>query len=100
LLAGHGAYALIAGAVTLKGLRRWPKFASTTYGSNLRLWVERAAAGEEITIVRRGKKVARLGPPAPLAMDVPDLSKFRASIKLRGEPLSQTVIRQRREARY
>jgi prevent-host-death family protein len=58
---------------------------------NLRELVERAEAGEEITIVRRGKQVARLMPPAP---------EFRASIKLKGEPLSQTVIRQRREARY
>ncbi len=69
-------------------------------GNNLEALIERAQAGEEIVIVRRGKEVARLVPPAPQAVNVPDLAQFRASIKLEGEPLSETVIRQRREARY
>ena len=30
----------------------------------------------------------------------PDLTEFRASIHLQGESMSETVIRQRREARY
>ena len=28
-------------------------------------WMERAAAGEEILIIRRGRRYARLGPPDP-----------------------------------
>jgi prevent-host-death family protein len=28
-------------------------------------WMERAAAGEEILITRRGRRYARLGPPDP-----------------------------------
>jgi prevent-host-death family protein len=68
--------------------------------ANLRQLVERAAAGEEISILRRGRRVARLVPPERSATDAPDLTEFRASITVRGEPLSKTVIRQRRDARY
>lgn len=68
--------------------------------ANLRELVERAEAGEEISIVRRGRQVARLVPPRRRVQDAPDLTEFRASIAITGEPLRQTVIRQRREARY
>lgn len=68
--------------------------------ANLRELVERAEAGEEIGILRRGRRVARLIPPEADVAEVPDLTEFRASIQIEGEPLSQTVIRQRRDARY
>ena len=68
--------------------------------TNLKALVDRAEAGEEITISRRGKQVARLVPPVREPRRFPDLTAFRASIPLRGEPLSETVIRERREARY
>ena len=68
--------------------------------SNLRALIERAEAGEEIVILRRGRKVARLVPPPREPARFPDLTAFRASIALKGEPVSDTVIRQRREARY
>lgn len=67
---------------------------------NLRAYIERAEAGEEIVIRRRGRAVARLVPPEPERSRFPDLTEFRASIEMEGEPLSETVIRQRREARY
>lgn len=58
-------------------------------------------AGEEIKITRRGKVVATLTPPPKQApRPLPDLTEFRASIKLKGESMSETIIRERREARY
>lgn len=68
--------------------------------SNLREYLDRAEAGEEIVVTRRGKEVARIVPPRREPGKFPDLTEFRNSIKLRGEPMSETVIRQRRESRY
>ncbi|MPZ14822.1 MAG: type II toxin-antitoxin system prevent-host-death family antitoxin [Chloroflexi bacterium] len=68
--------------------------------STLRALIVRAEAGEEIVILRRGKEVARLVPPQREPQRFPDLSAFRASIALTGEPASETVVRQRRDARY
>ena len=68
--------------------------------AGLRALLERAQAGEEIVILRRGKEVARLVPPARGPAAFPDLTAFRAGIALVGEPLSDTVARQRRDARY
>ena len=56
--------------------------------------------GEEILILRRGKKVARLVPVANSEKRLPDLSNFRASIALHGDSLSQTIINGRNEERY
>lgn len=63
--------------------------------------VRAAEDGEPVTITRRGKSVARIVPagdrrPAGL----PDMSRFRASIAVRGKPLSRVVIDGRRETRY
>lgn len=68
--------------------------------NRLRDLVKRAEAGEEIVILRRGKQVARLVPLPQTPHRLPDLSAFRASIAVDGEPLSKTVIEERREARY
>jgi prevent-host-death family protein len=68
--------------------------------SNLRRLIERAAAGEEIVILQRGKEVARLLPPKRESKPFPDLTAFRESIALKGEPLSETVIHERRAARF
>jgi len=67
---------------------------------NLRAVLDRAEAGEEIVITRRGKEVARIVPPRRESARFPDLTEFRKSIKLRGESASETVIKMRREARY
>lgn len=63
-------------------------------------FIARVEAGEEIHITRRGKVVAHLLPPQPKPMEFPDLSAFRAKIELRGESMSETVIRERSEAPY
>ncbi len=62
--------------------------------------LNRVAKGEEIVIQRRGKAAARLVPPAGPRMLLPDLTTFRASIRVKGEPMSTAVIRERREERY
>jgi antitoxin (DNA-binding transcriptional repressor) of toxin-antitoxin stability system len=52
-------------------------------------------------ILRRGRPVARVEPVAgPKRAGLPDLSEFRASIKVKGRPLSKVVAAQRKEARY
>ncbi len=62
--------------------------------------LNRVARGEEIVIQRRGKAAARLVPPARSYMLLPDLTTFRASIRIRGGPMSATVIKGRREERF
>jgi len=61
--------------------------------------LDRVEKGEEIIINRRGKRVAKIVPPGKLN-NLPSLKDFRASLKLRGKPLSQTVIDARKEERY
>jgi len=68
--------------------------------SSLKALIDRAEAGEEIQIFRRGRQVARLVPPERKPNQFPDLDAFRASISVSGEPLSETVIRERRASRY
>lgn len=63
-------------------------------------YITAASDGEEVVITRRGKPVARLVPPTGEGVEFPDLSEFRSSIALEGEPLSETVIDERRQARY
>jgi prevent-host-death family protein len=62
--------------------------------------LDRTQKGEEVVILRRGKKVARLVPIADTDKRFPDLRTFRKSISIKGKPLSRTVIQQRNEERY
>jgi prevent-host-death family protein len=61
--------------------------------------LNRVEKGEEIIIKRRGKRVARMVPSRG-ENHLPSLRDFRASLKVRGKPLSQTVIDARKEERY
>jgi len=62
--------------------------------------VRAAARGESIVITVRGKEAARLGPVEEKAnKQFPDLGEFRKSIKLKGKPMSKTVVEMRREER-
>ena len=61
--------------------------------------LNRIEKGEEIIIKRRGKKVARMV-PSHSENSLPSLNDFRSSLKVRGKPLSQTVIDSRKEDRY
>jgi len=61
--------------------------------------LDRAEQGEEITILRRGKTIARLVPPKREVKRLPSLAEFRASIKVKGLPLSAMVHKERDESR-
>lgn len=56
--------------------------------------------GEEITILRRGKQIARLIPSKNSKRTLPSLKEFRASIRSKGGPLSADVVRGRERERY
>ena len=63
--------------------------------------VSAAERGEPTVITRRGRQAARVEPVrAGKGGPLPDLTAFRASIKIKGEPLSKVVTRLRRSARY
>ena len=80
--------------------------------------LDRVRAGEEVSISDGGREVARLVPPAPAACENPVLERlsieeqadrdawleelrlFRESITVMGEPISEAVIRLRREEPY
>ncbi len=68
--------------------------------SKISALLDRTRKGEEIIIVRRGRRVARLVPFDVKERRLPDLSDFRSSIAIKGDALSQMVIRQRNEERY
>ncbi len=62
--------------------------------------VTAAEHGETVVITRRGKKVAQIAPlPKKQSESLPDLTEFRKTIRLRGKPMSRTVIEMRREER-
>ncbi len=61
--------------------------------------LNRVEQGEEVTILRRGKTIARMVPPKREAKRLPDLTEFRASIKVKGLPLSAMVRKERDESR-
>jgi prevent-host-death family protein len=62
--------------------------------------LKKVEKGDEIVVLRRGKQVARLVPFRRKEKQLPELKEFRASIKVKGEPLSVTVLRGREEERY
>lgn len=64
---------------------------------NLRALIERVEAGEEIVILRDGKAVARLVPPDREPKQFPDLTEFRASIKIKGETPLEALLNMRTE---
>jgi prevent-host-death family protein len=66
----------------------------------LKTLLDEVSSGQEIAVVRRGREVARLIPPKRNRRRLPALSSFRASIRVRGEPVSRVVARARREGRY
>ncbi len=67
---------------------------------NLRSLPERVAAGEEISLLHRGKEVARLSPPRGSRRKLQSLDAFRRSISVKGPPLSGEVAKGRRKERY
>lgn len=63
--------------------------------------VRAAEHGEATTITRRGKEVARIVPAEQKSLKpLPDLTEFRASIKVKGRSLTEELLAMRREERY
>jgi prevent-host-death family protein len=63
--------------------------------------IDQVAAGAQVAIMKRGKEVARLiPPPATKPVPFPSHKALRASIRFKGEPISRTITRMRREKRY
>ena len=62
--------------------------------------LNRAEKGEEVLLFRRGKKVARLVPVKKVQKTLPSLKAFRASIRIKGQPLSMAVLKNREEERF
>jgi prevent-host-death family protein len=69
--------------------------------SNLRELVDRAAAGEEISLTRRGREVARLTPPKKSPRRLPDLTDFRKRLLAEGAKTTEsTIVKMREEERW
>ena len=61
----------------------------------LKSLLDRVEAGETITIARYGAIVAKLVPPARRPKRLPSLATLRRTIKPKGRPLSNVVVRAR-----
>jgi prevent-host-death family protein len=68
--------------------------------SKLSMLLKYAEAGDEVVILRRGKKVARLLPSRDEGRRLPSLREFRASIRVKGDTMSAVIMRERKEKRY
>jgi prevent-host-death family protein len=68
--------------------------------SKFSMLLKHAEAGDEVVILRRGKKVARLLPSHDEGRRLPPLKEFRASIHIKGDSLSAAIMRERKETRY
>ena len=67
---------------------------------SLRRLLDEVQAGDEVVVMRRGVEVGRLVRPERKPPPLPDLRGFRASIRLRGIPLSRSIREARRSGRY
>ncbi|MFH0785021.1 MAG: type II toxin-antitoxin system prevent-host-death family antitoxin [Pseudomonadota bacterium] len=62
--------------------------------------LDRSQMGEEVVIMRRGKRIAKLVPVSITSKRLPDLHSFRNSITVKGDSLGSAVVDDRNEARY
>ena len=62
--------------------------------------LKRVEKGSEVVLLRRGKRVARLVPAKKVQKTLPSLKEFRASIPIKGQPLSMAVVKDREEGRF
>jgi antitoxin (DNA-binding transcriptional repressor) of toxin-antitoxin stability system len=67
---------------------------------DLRRLLDQVQAGDEVVVLRRGVEVGRLVLPERKRPPLPGLSRFRASIKVGGVTLSQSIREARRSSRY
>lgn len=62
--------------------------------------LDRSQMGEEVVIMRRGKRIAKLIPVSNASKRLPDLHSFRKSITVKGDSLGSAVVEGRNEERY
>ena len=62
--------------------------------------LKRVEGGGEVVLLRRGKRIARLVPAERKQGRLPTLKEFRASIRIKGQALSLSVIRGRGKERF
>jgi len=62
--------------------------------------LKRVEEGGEVVLLRRGKRIARLIPAERKQGRLPTLKEFRASIQIKGKPLSIDVLRGREDERF
>ena len=67
--------------------------------SKLSELLNKVEKGQEITITRRGKKVARLVSTRTKAT-LPSLKGFRQTLSVIGKPMSEEIIASRKTERY
>ncbi len=68
--------------------------------SKLSSLLKQVEEGDEVVILRRGKKVARLVSSQNEGRRLPRLRDFRASIRIKGDSLSGVVLAERKGTRY
>jgi prevent-host-death family protein len=68
--------------------------------SKFKALLDEVLSGHPVSVVRRGREVARLVPPKRRGRRLPALRAFRTSIRVTGGSTSRTISRARREARY
>ncbi|MBS3917356.1 MAG: type II toxin-antitoxin system prevent-host-death family antitoxin [Deltaproteobacteria bacterium] len=68
--------------------------------ARLSFLLKKVEKGDEILLLRRGKKVARLVPVQTPQRSLPSLKEFRSSIQLKGKPLSAVVVESREKERF
>jgi prevent-host-death family protein len=68
--------------------------------SKLSMLLKHVEAGDEVVILRRGKRLARLLPFQNEGRRLPALREFRASIHIKGDSMSAVVAHERKETRY
>jgi len=62
--------------------------------------LKKVEEGGEVVLLRRGKRIARLISTEKKQRRLPSLKEFRASIRIKGEPLSMDVIKSRSKERF
>lgn len=67
---------------------------------NLGSLLDLTQMGEEVVIMRRGIRKAKLVPVSKASKTLPDLQAFRNSIRVKGESLGSAVVEGRNEERY
>ena len=65
--------------------------------SHLRELVDRVAAGDSVSLTRRGREVARLVPPRKRPRRLPSMAAFRDSLIAQGAKVAPSAVVQMRD---